>query len=139
MIVNPVTNGIVLDHIQAGNAMELYKVLHLDELECPVAILKNVDSQKMGRKDIMKIEADIELDLDVIGFVDPDVTVSVIRDSKCVEKLTLALPERLVNVVKCKNPRCITTIEQELDQCFRLTNRAEKVYRCEYCETKAEF
>ena len=139
MNIDSISNGYVIDHITAGKSMEIYRLLGLAGTDIPVALITNCASSKLGRKDIMKIDADIELDLDVIGFVDPDVTVSVIRDSKCVEKLTLALPERLVNVVKCKNPRCITTIEQELDQCFRLTNRAEKVYRCEYCETKAEF
>ena len=138
MIVSPITNGIVLDHIKAGNAMELYKVLHLDKLECPVAILKNVDSQKMGRKDIIKVDATIDLDLDAIGYVDPNATVNIIKNGELVEKQDIGLPEKLVDIIRCKNPRCITTTEQELTQIFVLTDRKTGTYRCRYCETKAE-
>ena len=138
MIVNPVTNGIVLDHIQAGNAMELYKVLHLDELECSVAILKNVDSQKMGRKDIIKIFDVIDLDMDVLGYIDPGITVSVIKNGEVVKRHGLELPETVTNVIRCRNPRCITSVEQELPQVFKLTNREKGVYRCIYCETQAK-
>ena len=139
MIVSPITNGVVLDHIKAGNAMELYKVLHLDKLECPVAILKNVDSQKMGRKDIIKIFDDvIDLDMDVLGYIDPGITVSVIKDGVVVKRHGLELPETLTNVIQCRNPRCITSVEQELPQVFKLTNREKGAYRCIYCETLAK-
>ena len=107
MNIDSIRNGVVLDHIKAGNAMELYKVLHLDKLECPVAILKNVDSQKMGRKDMIKISEDIEIGLDILGYIDPGITVNVIRDGRLVEKRKPEMPERIVNVMKCKNPRCI--------------------------------
>ena len=138
MNVDSIKNGIVIDHITAGLGMTVYKLLGLDALDCPVAIIKNVSSRKMGKKDIIKIDADIELDLDILGYVDPGVTVNVIKESKLVEKKSIELPEKLVNVVKCKNPRCITTTEQELDHIFKLTDRKKRVYRCIYCETKAE-
>lgn len=137
MIVNPVNNGIVLDHITAGKAMEIYSHLRLDKLECPVAILKNVESQKMGRKDIIKIFETIDVDLDVLGYIDPGITVSYIKDSVIVERKALQLPETITNVIKCRNPRCITSIEQELPQIFKLTNREKGIYRCFYCEQKA--
>lgn len=137
MIVNPVNNGIVLDHITAGKAMEIYSHLRLDKLECPVAILKNVESQKMGRKDIIKIFETIDVDLDVLGYIDPGITVSYIKDSVIVERKALQLPETITNVIKCRNPRCITSIEQELPQVFKLTNREKGIYRCFYCEQKA--
>ena len=138
MNVDSIKNGIVIDHITAGLGMTVYKLLGLDALDCPVAIIKNVSSRKMGKKDIIKIDADIELDLDILGYVDPGVTVNVIKESKLVEKKSIELPEKLVNVVKCKNPRCITTTEQELDHVFKLTDRKKRIYRCIYCETKAE-
>jgi len=138
MKIDSIKNGIVLDHIKAGRSMQIYQLLHLEELDCSVAILKNVPSKKMGRKDIIKIgEADIALDLNVLGYIDPDITVNVIRDDVCVEKKHVALPEELVNVIRCKNPRCITTTEQELPHVFRLTDRGEGTYRCLYCDTKA--
>ena len=138
MNVDSIKNGIVIDHITAGLGMRVYNLLGLDELDCPVAIIKNVSSRKMGKKDIIKIDADIELDLDILGYVDPGVTVNVIKESKLVEKKSIELPERLVNVVKCKNPRCITTTEQELDHVFKLTDRQKRVYRCIYCEVQAK-
>lgn len=138
MNIDSIANGYVIDHITAGKSMEIYRLLGLDKTDIPVALITNAISNKMGRKDIMKIDADIEIDLDVIGFVDPGATVCVIRGGKLVEKRTCELPDILVNVLKCKNPRCITTIEQELVQRFILTNREEKTYRCEYCEAKAE-
>ena len=139
MKIDSIVNGIVIDHIGAGRAMLLYKLLKLDKLQDhSVAMIMNVQSQKMGRKDIIKVDADIDLDLDVIAYVDPNATVNVIRDEKLVEKKAIQLPEKLVNVVKCKNPRCISTTEQELPQVFLLTDRENAVYRCRYCETKAE-
>ena len=138
MNVDSIKNGIVIDHITAGLGMTVYNLLGLDALDCPVAIIKNVSSHKMVKKDIIKIDADIELDLDILGYVDPGVTVNVIRESKLVEKKSIELPEKLVNVVKCKNPRCITTTEQELDHVFKLTDRNKRVYRCIYCEVQAK-
>ena len=138
MKIDSIKNGIVLDHIIAGRCMLIFQLLHLDALECPVAILKNVPSKKMGKKDIIKIgDADVNLDFNAIGYVDPDITVNVIRDDVCVEKKHVALPEELENVIKCKNPRCITTTEQELPHIFRLADRHEGIYRCIYCDTKA--
>ena len=137
MNIDAIQNGIVIDHIKADNGMKLYELLKLDELDCSVAIIKNVHSKKMGKKDIIKIDADIPVDLDVIGYVDPDATVNIIRDGKLVEKKIIGMPELLTNVIKCKNPRCITSTEQELPHIFKLTDKATKTYRCLYCETKA--
>ena len=138
MNIDSIINGIVIDHIAAGRGMMLYKLLHLYRLDCSVAIIKNVHSNKMGKKDIIKVDAAIDLNTDVIGYVDPDATVNIIRDGKLVEKKAIVLPERLVNVIRCKNPRCISSTEQELPQVFMLTDRENRVYRCRYCETKAE-
>lgn len=138
MIINPITDGIVLDHIKAGKAMELYHILGLDELECAVAIIKNANSAKMGKKDIIKIDQVIDLNLDVLGYLDPGITVNIIRDGKRIKHGRLELPEQVEGVITCKNPRCITTIEQELPQVFRLTDRENGVYRCIYCEAKAK-
>ena len=138
MNIDSIINGIVIDHIAAGRGMMLYKLLHLDRLDCSVAIIKNVHSNKMDKKDIIKVDAAIDLNTDVIGYVDPNATVNVIRDGKLVEKKAIVLPEKLVNVIRCKNPRCISTTEQELPQVFVLTDREKGVYRCRYCETKAE-
>ena len=137
MNIDSIQNGIVIDHISAGKGMRLYELLGLDKLDASVAIIKNVHSDKMGKKDIIKIDADIPVDVDVIGFVDPGATVNIIKDEKLVEKRNIEMPNRLVNVIKCKNPRCITSTEQELDHIFKLTDRQNKVYRCLYCETKA--
>lgn len=136
MKVDSIRNGVVIDHITAGNGMRLYDLLGLDGMDCSVAIIKNVASKKMGKKDIIKIDADIPVNLDVIGFVDPGATVNLIREGVLVEKKAMELPEELVNVIRCKNPRCISTCEQELRQVFHLTDRDNKVYRCLYCETK---
>lgn len=138
MIVNPITDGIVLDHIKAGRAMQLYQVLNLGALECPVAIIKNADSKKMGRKDIIKIFEVIDLDLDVLGYIDPGITVSIIKNGELVKRHGLELPERVTNVIRCRNPRCITSVEQELPQVFKLTNREKGIYRCIYCDTQAK-
>ena len=137
MNVDSITNGVVIDHITAGKSMRLYELLGLGSLDCPVAMIKNVTSRRMGKKDIIKIDAAIDIDLDVIGYVDPSATVNIIRDGVLVEKKSIEMPEVLVDVIRCKNPRCITTTEQELRHVFRLTDRVNKVYRCAYCETKA--
>lgn len=136
MNIDSIQNGFVIDHIEAGSAMRLYELLGLDNLDVSVAIIKNVQSKKMGKKDIIKIDANIDLNLDVIGYVDPDATVDVIKDGKLVEKKNIALPEVLTNVIYCKNPRCISSCEQELDQVFKLADKKNKEYRCIYCETK---
>lgn len=136
MNIDSIKNGIVIDHIAAGKGMQLYDLLGLDKLDCSVAIIKNVSSKKMGRKDIIKVDADVPLNLDVIGFVDPEATVNIIRDSKLVEKKVISMPQTVTNVIKCKNPRCITSVEQDLPHVFQLTDKENKVYRCLYCETK---
>lgn len=138
MTIDSIKNGFVIDHITAGRGMELYRLLKLDQLDCPVAIIQNVTSKKLGRKDIIKIDGDITIDMDILGYVDPDVTVDIIKDSVLVEKRSIDLPEELRNVIFCKNPRCITTTEQELPHIFRLTDKQHRVYRCRYCETKAK-
>lgn len=138
MNIDSILNGVVIDHIEAGCGMKLYKLLRLDELDASVALIKNVQSKKMGKKDIIKIDADIDLNLDVIGYVDPSATVNVIKNGVLTEKLSIDMPEMLVNVIKCKNPRCITSCEQELDQMFKLVDKELKEYRCIYCETKAK-
>ncbi len=137
MNIDSIKNGIVIDHITAGKGMRIYHLLRLDKLDCSVAIIKNVQSRKMGKKDIIKIDADIQINMDILGYVDPGVTVDIIKDSQLVEKRSIDLPEQLTNVLRCKNPRCITTTEQELDHVFRLTDKENRVYRCVYCETKA--
>lgn len=138
MNIDSIKNGIVIDHITAGRGMEIYRLLGLDSLDCSVALIKNVASSKMGKKDIIKIDSDFDADTDILGYVDPEATVNIIRDGKTVEKKTLTLPERLINVLVCKNPRCISTVEQELPQIFKLTDRGNRVYRCIYCESKAK-
>ena len=136
MIVNPIKDGVVLDHIQAGGAMAIYKALNLDTLGCQVAIIKNAESEKMGKKDILKICEPIDINFDILGYLDPGVTVSIIRDGKIVERKHLELPERVEGVIRCLNPRCITSIEQELPSVFKLTDREHRIYRCIYCESK---
>ena len=137
MIISPIENGIVLDHIKAGKGMELYRALGLDELSCMVALITNADSEKMGKKDIIKINEVIDLDLDIIGYIDPGVTVNVITDSVNRKRSKIEPPREVTNIIRCKNPRCITTVEQELPQIFRLTDKENMVYRCIYCESKA--
>ena len=132
--IDSLEKGVVIDHIESGKSMEIYRVLELDKLDCSVAIIKNARSKKSGRKDIIKIEDRIDIDLDVLGFIDPNITVNIIDGGKIVEKKKLTLPARVVNVVKCKNPRCITSVEQELDHVFVLTDAEKGVYRCLYCE-----
>lgn len=137
MHIDSINNGIVIDHITAGKGMELYGLLGLDSLDCSIALIKNVSSGKMGKKDIIKIDADIPINMDILGYVDPGVTVNIIRSGERVEKKRISLPSRLVNVILCKNPRCITSTEQELPQIFNLTDPEARVYRCAYCEAKA--
>ncbi len=137
--VGALTEGFVLDHIQAGMSFQIYHDLKLDQLDCCVAIIKNARSNKMGKKDILKVECDIDtLDLDVLGFIDHNITVNIIKGEKIVEKRELHLPKEIKNIVRCKNPRCITSIEQELDQIFVLTDISTETYRCKYCEEKYE-
>lgn len=138
MTVNPINDGIVLDHITAGNAMKIYEALKLDELDCQVAIIKNCPSKKMGKKDILKINNVIDINFDVLGYIDPGITVNFIKDAKIYDRLHLELPEKITGIIKCKNPRCITSTEQDLPHVFRLTNRDKGIYRCIYCEAKAK-
>ena len=135
MNIDSIQNGVVLDHIQAGKSMDIYKYLHLDELDCQVAIIKNARSEPMGRKDIIKIDYPLDLDLDVLGYIDSHITVNIIRDGKRVEKKHLELPQKLVNVIHCKNPRCITVSESQLDAIFVLSDAEKHTYRCAYCDT----
>ena len=137
MHIDEIKNGIVLDHITAGKGMDIYNILHLGQLDCTVALIKNADSGKMGKKDILKISTLLNIDLDVLGYLDPGITVNFIHDGKVVERKTLELPERVVGVIKCKNPRCITSTEQEIVHEFKLTDRKKGVYRCIYCEQAA--
>ena len=135
--VGRIAEGFVLDHIEAGRSMEIYRYLSLDKLDCTVAIIKNARSGKMGKKDIMKIECPTDfIDLDVVGFIDHNITVNIVKDEEIVEKKPLRLPKEIRNIVRCRNPRCITSIEQELDQVFLLTDEKKEVYRCKYCEEK---
>ena len=138
MNIDSIQNGVVIDHITAGQGMRLYQLLGLDSLDVSVAIIKNVVSRKMGKKDIIKIDADIPVDFQVIGYVDPGATLNIIRDGELVSKQTVEMPDRLTDVIRCYNPRCITTTEQELKQIFKLTDREKRVYRCIYCETAAK-
>ena len=136
--VGKIENGIVIDHITAGKGLELYHLLKLNELDCAVAIIQNAVSQKMGRKDIIKVGASIDVDMNILGYVDPNATVAIIRNGELVEKKTIELPLELRNVLTCKNPRCITSTEQELPQIFLLRDREKRVYRCMYCEAKSK-
>ena len=138
MIIGNIVDGIVIDHIPAGRGMDLYAYLNIDKLDCEVALIKNAESAKCGKKDIIKIGAPIDIDFTILGFIDPQITVNIIENGKLAKKLHPALPETIMNLIKCKNPRCITSCEQELPHVFRLTDRANGVYRCMYCETKAE-
>ena len=137
LTVGRIAEGFVLDHIEAGKSMEIYKYLHLDKLDCCVAIIKNAKSNKMGKKDIIKVECPIDmLNIDILGFIDHNITVNFIKNGEIVEKRELTLPKKIVKILKCKNPRCITSIEQGLDQIFTLTDPEKEVYRCKYCEEK---
>ena len=136
MKIDGIANGIVFDPITAGQAMEIYNHLNLDDLDCAVAIIKNVKSSKMGKKDIIKIDAEFDLNLDVLGYIDSGITVNIIKDGKLADKKHIDLPEKIINVVKCKNPRCITSVEDDLDQIFKLTDREKGIYRCAYCDAQ---
>ena len=137
MKIGHIENGIVLDHITPGNGMNIYNVLNLGKLDCTVALIKNADSPKMGKKDIIKISTHLDIDLDVLGYLDPGITVNIIRDGQVAEQKKLALPERVVGVIKCRNPRCITSVEREIVHEFKLTDPQKQIYRCIYCEHKA--
>lgn len=134
MNIDSIKNGIVIDHIQAKRGMEIYELLKLKDLDCSVAIITNAKSKKMGRKDIIKIDKDIEINIDMIGFIEPNATINIVKNDKLVDKYQVKLPEKIVNVAKCQNPRCITSVEKDLDQIFTLTDKENKVYRCKYCE-----
>lgn len=138
MNIDSIKNGIVIDHIQAKKALSIYNALKLGDLDCSVAMITNVKSQKMGRKDIIKIDKNIDLDLSLLGYLDSNITINIIENDKRVEKKHIELPEEVVNIIKCKNPRCITSTEQELKHVFVLTDRNKKIYRCKYCETMSE-
>ena len=135
MKIDSIQNGIVLDHISAGKGMQIYYDLGLNKLDCSVAIIQRVKSEKMGNKDIIKVDKEgYDIDLDVIGYIDPNITVSIIKDGETVEKKKVALPKKLINIKKCKNPRCITAIEPGVDHIFRLTDPEQRIYRCVYCD-----
>ena len=134
MNIDSIKNGIVIDHITAEKGMEIYEALNLKNLDCSVAIITNAKSKKMGKKDIIKIDKDMEINIDMIGFIEPNATINVVKDGKLVKKYNVSLPEKIVNISKCQNPRCITSIERDLDQVFILTNKEKKIYRCKYCE-----
>ncbi|MGN1230791.1 MAG: aspartate carbamoyltransferase regulatory subunit, partial [Anaerotignum sp.] len=138
MKIDSISNGVVIDHIRAGKGMELYHFLNLDNMDCSIALIKNAPSQKMGKKDIIKIDTELDLDLDILGYIDPNVTINVIKNGERVEKFHPQLPERLTNIIQCKNPRCITSVEQEIPHIFKLTDREHGEYRCIYCESKAK-
>ena len=136
MNVDGVNTGIVLDHIKAGKSMEIYNYLGLDKLDCAVAMLQNVSSTKYGKKDIIKIDSDIALDFDVLGYIDSNITVNIVKDGKLVQKYHMELPETLTDVLKCKNPRCITSVEQEITHVFKLSDKKKRIYRCAYCDAE---
>lgn len=138
MKIDSISNGVVIDHIRAGKGMELYHFLNLDNMDCSIALIKNAPSQKMGKKDIIKIDTELDLDLDILGYIDPNVTINVIKNGERVEKFHPQMPERLTNIIQCKNPRCITSVEQEIPHIFKLTDREKGEYRCIYCESKAK-
>ena len=134
--ISGLNQGVVIDHIQAGGAMKIYEYLNMEKLDCQVAIIKNAKSNKMGRKDIIKIEGPIQIDLNVLGILDHNITINIIENDKIVRKHTLELPDEVTNIIRCKNPRCITSIEQELPHKDKLTDRKNPIYRCNYCESK---
>ena len=138
MNVDSIRNGVVIDHITPGRGMQIYRFLGLDKLTCPIALITNAASRRMGAKDIIKVDIDLPLELDALGYIDPDVTVNIIEDGVLTRKYHPGLPLELVNIVKCKNPRCITTTEQELAHIFRLTDEKKRVYRCIYCESESK-
>lgn len=136
MNINGVKNGIVLDHIKAGKAFEIYQLLQLEKLDCFVAVLQNVESSKYGKKDVIKIDGNVQLNYDVLGYIDSNITVNMIENGELVNKIHLSLPETLTNVIQCKNPHCITTTEQEIKHVFKLVKKDKRIYRCIYCDTE---
>mgnify|MGYP005782376449 CR=1 FL=1 len=134
MNIDSIKNGIVIDHIKAKNGMQIYKALNLEELDCSVAIITNAKSKKMGKKDIIKIDKEMDINLDILGFIDSNITINIVKDDKLVKKFHVTKPDKIVNLVKCQNPRCITSIGKELEQVFILTNKEKGIYRCKYCE-----
>jgi aspartate carbamoyltransferase regulatory subunit len=136
MNIDGVNTGIVLDHIQAGKSLRIYELLKLENLDCCVAVIQNASSTKYGKKDIIKIDGKIDLNFDVLGYIDPNITVNIVENGKLVDKVHMALPETLTNVIKCKNPRCITSCEQGIDHVFKLVDPEHKVYRCAYCDAE---
>lgn len=138
MNIDSIKDGIVIDHIQAKRGLDIYNALKLGELDCSVAIITNAKSKKMERKDIIKIDKNIDLDLDILGYIDPNITINIIKDNVRVDKYHVELPKEIINIIKCKNPRCITSVEQELKHIFVLTDKEKKNYRCKYCETLCE-
>ena len=136
MTIHSIKNAIAIDHIQAKKGMKIYEALNLQELECSVAIITNAKSKKMGRKDIIKIDKSIDIDLDILGYIDPDITINIVKDDKLVNKFHVTKPEKIVNIVKCQNPRCITSVEKGLDQVFILSDKEKQIYRCKYCEMR---
>ncbi|MDO5556346.1 MAG: aspartate carbamoyltransferase regulatory subunit [Clostridia bacterium] len=138
MNIDSINNGIVIDHIEAGKSMEIYKHLGLEYLDCSVAIIKNVKSKKTGKKDIIKIDNSIDINMNILGYIDTNITVNIIKDGKIIEKAHMELPQKLINIIECQNPRCITTTEQEINQIFELTDKENRIYRCKYCETQAK-
>ncbi len=138
MKIDSINNGVVIDHITAGKGMDLYHFLHLENLDCSIALIQNAPSQKMGKKDIIKVDTELNLDLGILGYIDPNVTINIIKNEERVEKFHPQLPERLTGIIQCKNPRCITSVEQEIPHIFKLTDRENGVYRCIYCESKAK-
>ena len=134
MKIDSIKNGIVIDHIQAMRGMEIYDLLHLKDLDCSVAIITNAKSKKMGRKDIIKIDKEIEIKMDMICFIEPNANINIVKDDQLVDKYKVELPKKIVNIAKCQNPRCITSVEKDLEQVFYLTDQEKQVYRCKYCE-----
>ena len=137
MRVDSMKDGIVIDHIACGKAMDIYSMLSLDRLDCAVALLQSVPSKKMGKKDIIKIDCIIDINFDVLGFISPNITIDIVRGGEVVEKKHIELPEKLTDILVCKNPRCITSVEQDIHHVFRLTDKEKGTYRCIYCDTKA--
>ena len=138
MIIGTIVNGVVIDHIPAGRGMELYSKMKLDRLECEVALIKNAPSGKCGKKDILKVNEEIKINYEILGYIDPRITVNIIKDGQRVQKMHPALPETLIDVIFCRNPRCITSVDQEISHVFRLTDREHGVYRCVYCDAQAD-
>lgn len=138
MNIDSIKNGIVIDHIKAKNGLQIYKALNLKDLDCQVAIITNAKSNKMGKKDIIKIDKEINVNLDILGFIDPDITINIVKNDKIIKKFHVTKPKKIVNLVKCQNPRCITSQEKDLDQIFILTDEEKQIYRCKYCEMKMQ-